>query len=588
MKKLILLSIMVFIALVSKANADFNYDGVLVLKDVGTNTPTGEENPRIIDDVLRMHTRLLEIAYHEKLLTSNGTVTTSDTYIIGSSSSNILVSFPDPSTCANGTTTKLFVVKNIGAGTMTLSPLIDGVGSPTVSTNQAMTIFTDGTRWFEVRAKNAGDADTLDGVDGASYARSGLNSDITGLSAVSTLAATDSTLTNATITNGTITNLSVTTGSTSSFYAINGTVENLTSTVGTVTTLFSDTAKVTTLTATNATINSITIDNISSTSGTVTGNLNVGSLSGINYLTTWKSGAVTGTGSIQFVAGPGIAITGTVTDGVGTLTFTGVGTTTAGGFLDTGSQSVLTAGYILDLNGGSIAGITDAQVPNTITLDNISQITTRNFSNMQGSVNLGSQSNYGDFIKWRNNSTSGTGTINLVVSGGATSTTTYDPATGEGTSTISVPLCFGEMWRTTTYDIAANNKWYNLGLDGTSSASSNITFGTSTMTVSVGGTYQVSGHVSFRDCVTGIVRIIKNWGTEVKGTTLFGNTSNVTWITVTIPPTIVALNANDTIGLQVGCDSPTGTPEIDFISSGTLPDPTTTIYATLSLMRIGN
>ena len=146
--------------------------------------------------------------------------------------------------------------------------------------------------------------------------------------------------------------------------------------------------------------------------------------------------------------------------------------------------------------------------------------------------------------------------------------------------------CFGSLYRTTSYEIAANNTWYNLGLDGTSTAK-NVTYGTATITVLVPGTYQISYHIPFRDCVTGIARVIKNWSTEVKGSPAHGNTSNVTWITVGVPSIITSLVAGDTIGIQVGCDSPVGTPEIDFISSGTLPDPTTAIYGILSVIKIG-
>ena len=146
--------------------------------------------------------------------------------------------------------------------------------------------------------------------------------------------------------------------------------------------------------------------------------------------------------------------------------------------------------------------------------------------------------------------------------------------------------CFGSLHRTTSYEIAANNKWYNLGLDGTSTAK-NVTYGTATITVLVPGTYQISYHIPFRDCVMGIARVIKNWSTEVKGSSAYGNTSNVAWISVGVPSIITSLVANDTIGVQVGCESPTGSPEIDFVGSANLPDPTTNIYGILSVVKIG-
>lgn len=363
--KILVVILSVFI--LSPVNAaDINYDAIVVLKDIGTSTPDGDnENPRTVDDAIRRNARLLEIAYHEKLLTANGTVTTADTYIIGSSSASILVSFPAASACADGTTTKQFVIKNRGAGTMTLSPTVDGVGSPTVSQNGGMTIFTNGTVWFEERVKNAEVAGSATTATNAILLNNQLGSYYTNASNLNAgevpLAQIPSTLTGK--------DADTLDGQHGSYYRDAANLNANTVPLAQIPT---------TLTGKDAD----TLDTINST-GFVWVNT--------TYLKSWQAGAVIGTGTMNLVAGAGIAITGTVTDGVGTVTITGVGTTTAGGFLDTGTQSVLTSGYQLNLNSGNIVGIADSHIPNTITLDNITQITTRNFSDLQGTVNLNTQ-----------------------------------------------------------------------------------------------------------------------------------------------------------------------------------------------------
>lgn len=407
----IILCIALLIGCINVGYADINYDAIVVLKDAGTSTPDGDnENPRTADDVMRMHSRLLEIQYHEKLLTANGTVTTTDTYIIGSSSTSILVSFPSASSCANGTTTKVFVVKNIGAGTMTLSPTIDGVGSPTVSTNQAMTIFTDGTRWMEVRAKNSASATRATDADNADLLNSQAGSyyrDASNLNAGEVpLAQLPATLTGK--------DADTLDGQHGAYYrdAAN---------------LNANTVPLAQIPSTLTGKDADTLDTINST-GFVWVNT--------TYLKSWQAGSVIGTGTMNLVAGAGIAITGTVTDGAGTVTITGVGTTTAGGFLDTGTQSVLTSGYQLNLNGGNIVGIADAHIPNTITLDNITQITTRNFSDLQGLLNIATQTS-GVVTGWICGGVTGTGTLRIAATDGASASATYD-GNGNGTVTVNV------------------------------------------------------------------------------------------------------------------------------------------------------
>ena len=200
---------------------------------------------------------------------------------------------------------------------------------------------------------------------------------------------------------------------------------------------------------------------------------------GSDFVTKWKVGSDEGTGTQRFVAGTGISLVGTCTDGVGTITINAVGTSSAGGWLDTGTQTVASSGYLVRLQGqlilhpDGISGLVDSMIPNTITLDNITQVTSRALSDMQGTVNdsqvdnnitldnitqitnrsladmqglldLGTQSTggvelgtrtTGNYVKdWKVGSILGTGSVNFVTSNYATSSATF--SAGNGTITF--------------------------------------------------------------------------------------------------------------------------------------------------------
>lgn len=390
MKKL-LISFALLVVYITSSYASYNTTNLVM--DMGTSTPADSEHPVALVQSIRMHSRIINGLYHPKVFTSNGTATDVDTYLIGSSSTGILISLPLASTLANGTATKGYIVKNIGAGTITLSPTVDGVGSPTVSSGYTMSLFTDGARWMEILSGNAGDAELLDGIDGSGYARSGANTDITSLTPT-TVTATTVTTTNLSNTSGTITTLSMTTGSASTFTALTGSITDLVTSTGTFTT-----AQITNLVNTIGTITTLNtgtlnITNLSATVGTITGTVSVGGLVGIPYLKQWTVSSTIGTGSMALAAGDGISLSPTYNgNGIGTITITAQGTPTAGGWADTGTQTQSIAGYPINcrgtvtLNAGyGISGMIDADVPNTITLDNLNQITTRNFSVMQGAA----------------------------------------------------------------------------------------------------------------------------------------------------------------------------------------------------------
>lgn len=358
-----------------------------VRKDVGTNTPLGTENPNVIDNAIRQLTRLDESDSHILTLLANGTASTTDTYIIGSSSTGILVSFPSASSVADGTTTKLYVIKNRGAGTITLSPEVDGVGSPTVSQNGGMVLFTNGTTWFELRVGNAATATTasnslLLNQQNAAYYTNSSNQDAGTLP----LARLPATLTGK---------------DADTIDGINGAnIVQGTRTITVAPPLTIDGGQAADLSVDrviNVATSTASVDGILKATDFTTFNNKQNALNGL-YLSKWIVSGVDGTGTVELIAGPGTSIVGVDHNGSGSITVTAVGTASAAGWVDTGTQTQSIQGYPIDCRGTltisstyGISGMLDSHIPNTITLDNITQITTRNLSDMQGTLSLGTQ-----------------------------------------------------------------------------------------------------------------------------------------------------------------------------------------------------
>lgn len=353
-----------------------------VLKDMGTNTPQSTENPGTAPDTFREIKRILESQYHIATFTGNGTATTTDTFLIGSSSTAILISLPSASSVASTATTKLYVVKNIGAGTVTLSPTVDGVGSPTVSQNGSLVIYSDGTRWYEQRVGTsatailAANALLLNGQNSAYYQdASNLNAGSISLDRIpATLTGKDA----------------------DTVDSING--ASIVQTSRTLTT----TLPLTIDGGVSADLSANRPLAMPQASGTSNGYLASGDFTTFNnkqsalnglYLSKWMVGAVDGTGTVEFIAGAGTSIVAVDHGGSGSITVTAVGTATAGGWVDTGTQTLSTQGQPIVARGTwtvdatyGVSGLLDRDIPNTITLSNITQITTRNISDLQGQL----------------------------------------------------------------------------------------------------------------------------------------------------------------------------------------------------------
>ena len=284
-------------------------------KDLDISTPYGTSAPSVIDNAIREPKRVYINEHNVTTITGSYTVFGTNTVIVGSSASGILLTFPAASSVATSTALKPYIVKNRGVGTMTLSILLDGVGSPTVTRNNARDIFTDGTYWYEsTRVQTAGDADMLGGVAATGYARSGANADITSLNALTNpyMAQTNGTATGSQLTSVQISSGTATlSGIASPYVAQDGGTATLTSatiagiaapyikqTGGTATGLQAAAIQISSGTST---LSSIASPYIAQTNGTATGatlnNTTIsGTLSGVTH------DLVTGTGTNSHAA----------------------------------------------------------------------------------------------------------------------------------------------------------------------------------------------------------------------------------------------------------------------------------------------
>jgi len=493
--------------------------------DLNLTTPT-ESNTKISEFNNSDREIKTVITNLENLTTVTGTytVTGTQTGILGSSTSGFTISFPSASSVATGTITKKFWIKNINTGTITLNLNIDGVGSPTVTGSQTFRLFTNGTSWFEDRANTAAvasnalllnglpdtyytnatnlatgtvnlnripgtltgkDADTLDGYNPGTITNTLLILDGSGLVPLANIPTTLTGKNADLFDNYNNTDFVKTTDSyVSSFTAGSGisttgatgsiTVTNIGVTNVAVGSGLSTTGATGAITLANTGLTNVTAGSGVSTTG-ATGSITVtntgvrGLIAGSAIIIDQSTGSVTVTnnGVQQILAGSGISIT---SNGTGTPTITASGTSSAGGWTDTGTQTLGTLGLRVVPQGTiavhasyGIVGLLDEWIPNTLTLDNIMQITTRNLSDMQGSLTATQIPIYNDI--------SGTNTLKpTLISIGTTTTRGALNAVGSATFSGSVTAASFIV-----NDIELTNTWAGISGNPTDNGSASVT-----------------------------------------------------------------------------------------------------------------
>jgi len=80
-----------------------------------------------------------------KTVTTNYTITYDDSVVLANGAS-LVVTLPNPGSYGG----RRYTIKNINATTATVVATVDGVDSPTLATNERMTVVTDGTAWRRI------------------------------------------------------------------------------------------------------------------------------------------------------------------------------------------------------------------------------------------------------------------------------------------------------------------------------------------------------------------------------------------------------------------------------------------------------
>lgn len=153
----------------------------------------------------------------------------------------------------------------------------------------------------------------------------------------------------------------------------------------------------------------------------------------------------------------------------------------------------------------------------------------------------------------------------------------------------------GMAYRTSAFNLSAAGTWYDIPLDGGDANLVNVTHSTLTnperVTVNVAGTYLINYKVHVRRQGTShhtVGRLYKNGTTEVLGsfTIQVMTTSDVNENNSLFGTVLASLSANDYVTIQAGTNMDVAN-EVDVYDDPSLPDPTTRIYAILTIIKIG-
>lgn len=505
------------------------------INNLNTSTPT--ENGSFMyeyNDAIREIKTVLKNQYAIGSKTANYTTTASDS-IIHIRSGTWTISLGTPTAYSSVGHTKSFIIKNTGTQTASVSPGSKKIEGTTTALllagSSSVYLWTDGNDWYKLKADtatiadNATNADQLDNQDSTYYTNA--TNLATGTVALALLPGT-------------------LTGKSADY------LDDLDSTHFTnASNLDSGTIPLARIPSTLTGKDADTIDTIDSTSFVLT----TGS-----YLNGWRVGNTAGTGTLGLAAGIGISLTPTYdSNGKGTVTVTAVGTATAGGWVDTGTQTISTSGYPVNCQG-------------TVTL--------KPGFGIQGDI-INSIGVAG---------TMATGTVRFVGSGAATVTASYN-SNGLGTVTVAVDTnSYGFAYGTATQDVIEGN-WTTVTYT-TANNLKNMTFASSgSLTTTATGTFWVHSRVQIKESQgSAVIRCTKN-GTEIPGSYAIGyyNVGDANTGSPLDTTCMVGLSANDWVSVQVAHNQ---TGHIQLITangtSGVIPAPTNFVYKTLELIKLSD
>lgn len=519
--KYLIAAIVIFLSSSSYAQ----YTGTSI-NNLNTSTPT--ENGSFMyeyNDAIREIKTVLKNQYAIGSKTANYTTTASDS-IIHIRSGTWTISLGTPTAYSSVGHTKPFIIKNTGTQTASVSPgskKIEGTTTAlSLAGSSSVYLWTDGNDWYKLKADtattadNATNADQLDNQDSTYYTNA--TNLATGTVALGRLPGT-------------------LTGKSADY------LDDLDSTHFTnASNLDSGTIPLARIPSTLTGKDADTIDTIDSTSFVLT----TGS-----YLNGWRVGNTAGTGTLGLAAGIGISLTPTYdSNGKGTVTVTAVGTATAGGWVDTGTQTISTSGYPV---------------------------------NCQGTVTIQSGQGYG-IVSPYGSVTTLTGTV-LTING----TITADNLVLKNMyGTMSV---YGEVYRTGSKTVT-NGTWTAIEMDAQTIlyGCTHTTTGSNSCRIQVNeaGVYYVSGYSHFRGGAIRVgMRLMKNDITEIPGSFVQnyqnygdGNTSGMLETSV-----LVRLNANDKVNMQISHNNGADPTVIDYHVTEA-PSPTTRVLSKLYLFKI--
>lgn len=139
------------------------------IKDLDASAPAANCVPSEVDDAIR---EVKTVYTNQHVITSTGSsITLTATHAVVVVTATATITLPTASGVGSSTKEKEYVIVNDSTYTVTVAGIVNGVTNPTLTGQyDVMTVFTDGTSWYEKRVKNAKVAGTATSATSATGA----------------------------------------------------------------------------------------------------------------------------------------------------------------------------------------------------------------------------------------------------------------------------------------------------------------------------------------------------------------------------------------------------------------------------------